>query len=149
MTTIEKAIKTQFSSEQEKALANILYSGNHIKHLLYNLTRPFQLNSVQYQILLILNEAQGIPLSFETISDRIFEKEAFSQRQFDKLLNKNMIEKIQDDFKDKVLFRVTESGMDMASALESRTRNYLDPLKNRINPQEARMLNHILDKLRG
>jgi DNA-binding MarR family transcriptional regulator len=149
MTTIEKAIKTQFSSEQEEALANILYSGNHIKHLLYNLTRPFQLNSVQYQILLILNEAQGIPLSFETISDRIFEKEAFSQRQFDKLLNKNMIEKIQDDFKDKVLFRVTEKGMDLAAALESRTSNYLDPLKNRINPQEARMLNHILDKLRG
>jgi DNA-binding MarR family transcriptional regulator len=149
MTTIDKAIKTQFNTEQEKALANILYSGNHIKHLLYNLTRPFQLNSVQYQILMILSDAQGIPLSFDTISDRIFEKEAFSHRQFDKLLNKDLIEKIQDDYRDKVLFRVTEGGMNMAADLERRTTNYLDPLKRRINMQEARMLNYILDKLRG
>lgn len=149
MTTIENAIKTQFSNEQDKVLANILYSGNFIKQLLVNLTRPFKLKTIHYHILLVLKEGQGIPLTFDSIKNRLVDAEVLSFKHFEKLEELNLVEKIEDSLRGAFLFRITEQGVIIITELEAKTIDYLDPLKNRLNPQEARTLNYILDKLRG
>lgn len=149
MTTIENAIKTQFSNEQDKALANILYSGNFIKQLLVNLTRPFKLKTIHYHILQILKEGQGIPLTFDSVKNRLIDAELLQMKHFDKLVELELVEKVEDSLRGLYLFRITEKGLVMISEIEKKTIDYLAPLKNRLNPQEARALNYILDKMRG
>jgi hypothetical protein len=149
MTTNENAIKTQFSNEQDKALANILYSGNFIKQLLVNLTRPFNLKTIDYHILQILKEGQGIPLTFESVKNRLIDAKLLQFKHFDKLEELELVEKVEDSLRSLFSFRITEKGLLMISEIEEKTIDYMEPLKNRLNSQEARILNYILDKLRG
>ena len=149
MTTIENAIKTQFSNEQDKALPNILYSGNFIKQLLVKLSRPFKLKTIHYHILQILKEGQGIPLTFDSVKNRLIDAEVLQFKHFDKLVELELVEKVEDSLRGLFLFRITENGLVMIAEIEDKTIDYLEPLKNRLNTQEARTLNYLLDKLRG
>ena len=149
MTKIENAIKTQFSNEQDKALANILYSGNFINKLLVKLTRPFKLKTIHYHILQILKEGQGIPLSVESIKYRLIDADSLQLKNFEKLEELALIEKVEDQLRNLILYRITKKGLVMISEIEEKTLSYFEPLKNRLNPHEARTLNYILDKLRG
>ena len=101
----------------------------------------------QYNILRILRGA-GKPLSTLQIRQRMLDKMSDTSRIVDRLLKKELVEKVVCK-NDRRLVDVTisEKGLLLLQKLDNHTHE-LDSHLTSISEDEARTINHLLDKLR-
>lgn len=149
MTQFESLLNIHFASEQERALMHIMCSGTQIFDEMESLTKKFKLKVVHFHILLVLKEGQGIPLNLRTIKARIVDKREVDDKHFDKLVEMGYIEKKIISVEEPAQFRITQKGLDIMKLIEERNASHFERIKSRLNPQEARTLNYILQKMLG
>ena len=101
----------------------------------------------QFNILRILRGA-GQPISTLQIRQRMLDKMSDTSRIVDRLLKKELVKKVVCK-NDRRLVDVTISdrGLSLLDSLDSFNHEMDEHLKN-ISQEEAKMLNHLLDKLR-
>lgn len=128
---------------------HIMCSGTQIFQEMEGLTMKFKLKVVHFHILLVLKEGQGIPLNLNTIKARIIDKREVEDKHFDKLEELGYIEKKENDPGHPAFYRITTKGLDIMKLIEERNASHFERMKNRLNPQEARTLNYILQKMIG
>lgn len=147
--SIEKDInQSRFNSEYHKMSVNLIYTYNWAMERAKRFFEKADLTMQQYNILRILRGA-GKPLSTLQIRQRMLDKMSDSSRIVDRLLKKELVEKVICK-NDRRLVDVTisEKGISLLNSLDSHTHE-LDSHLTSLSEDEARTLNHLLDKLRN
>ena len=102
----------------------------------------------QYNILRILR-GSVLPLSTLQIRERMLDKMSDTSRLVERLIKKELVEK-ETSHIDKRLVDVTISkkGLDLLQRLDEKSEE-LDQIVNKLTPEEAGILNSLLDKMRN
>ena len=146
--SIEKDInQSSFRNEYQKGIINLIYTYNWMNEKMKKVFDKEDVTAQQYNILRILRGA-GKPISTLQIRERMLDKMSDTSRIVDRLLKKDLVEKVVCK-NDRRLVDVTISkkGIDLLQQLDSHTHE-LDSHLTSISEEEARTINHLLDKLR-
>ena len=147
--TLEKDINQQvFRSEYQKSMINLIFTFNWMNEKLNHYFEPFEITQQQFNILRILRGAAK-PLSTLQIRQRMLDKMSDTSRIVDRLMKKDLVKKVVCKT-DRRLVDVTisDKGLSLLETLDS----YNDELDNQLkglSEEEAKTLNHLLDKLRN
>lgn len=145
MGDISKDINSSFVNNKVKALINILYTANWITNHQNMFFKPYGISPQQYNILRILNGANG-SLKVQTIKERMIDRSPNATRLMDKLCAKRLIERIPCPEDRRVVhIEITEAGKKL---LQSISDNFNDELVKNITQDEAQHLSDLLDKMR-
>lgn len=146
---LEDEIKqSKFSSEYQKFILNIMFSGVwlHAQHA--QLLRPFDISVQQLNVLRILRGQNGKAITIGRIQERMFDKMSNASRLVTKLLDKQLISRnsCKED-KRQAEILIAEKGIKLLEQLDKILKNH-ELSFNHLNETEAKELNRLLDKLR-
>ena len=146
--SLEKDIQqTRFLSEYQKTRVNLIFTYNWLMEGLRRFFERGDLTPQQYNILRILRGA-GKPISTLQIRQRMLDKMSDTSRIVDRLVKKELVKK-EPSAEDRRLVDITisEKGMALLSTLDTMMAE-MDAQMNGLTEEEAKTLNHLLDKLR-
>ena len=147
---IEKEIKQvkPFSSEYQKATANLIFTHNWLSLQMKSFFKPHGITLQQYNVLRILRGAKK-PLSTSCIRERMIEKMADTSRLVERLSAKGWVKR-EASAEDKRLvdITITPEGMEYILQLEG-INAHVEKIYENLTTEEASKLNKILDKLRN
>lgn len=149
---LEEAIKQTkgFKDEWQKALLNIIYTGNWIYgHQTRNL-KPYGISPEQYNILRILKGQHPNPATVNLLKERMLDKMSNASRLVEKLRQKGYVERKEcKEDRRRVDVKITDQGLKVLEAISQQAMIENDILREKINEEEAQTLNTILDKIRS
>lgn len=145
---ISKELNSRFKTVQQKAIVNIRHTSNWMSHQQNTYMAKFDLSMPQFNILRILRGANEA-LSVNTIKERMIEKSPNTTRLMDKLIEKELIERIRCDKDRRVVFvEITQKGLDLLGSIDDEFEHtYL--FSSKLTDAEAQTLSDLLDKLRS
>ena len=145
MADIGKIIQSKFPSEGVKALINIIYTANWINSVHNDRLKPHGITIQQFNILRILRGAEeAIPV--QQVKDRMVERAPNATRLMDKLCDKSLIVRSRCDHDRRVVYvAITKEGRLLLSTIGD---DLSQDIISRLNTEEAKELNRLLDKLR-
>lgn len=146
--SLEKDIQqAKFKSEYQKARINMVFTYNWVMEQSRKFFEKADLTPQQFNILRILRGA-GKPLSTLQIRQRMLDKMSDTSRIVDRLVKKDLVEKVICKT-DRRLVDVTisDKGLQLLQMLDHLD-NEMDQQLNGLSTEEAKTLNHLLDKLR-
>ncbi|MEP6845051.1 MAG: MarR family transcriptional regulator [Panacibacter sp.] len=147
---IEEAIrqKRPFRNEHHKVMVNLLYSNNWLEEKSREFLKQKNISLQQYNILRILRGAKR-PLSTMQIRERMIDRMSDTSRIIARMLVKEIVEKkLNDNDKRLVDITITKKGLQMLEELDSKNHD-LDAIVENLSGDEAKMLNDLLEKMRG
>jgi DNA-binding MarR family transcriptional regulator len=146
--SIEKDIQqTKFRNEYQKTVVNIIYTYNWITEKNKQIFERGDVTPQQYNILRILRGA-GKPLSTLQIRQRMLDKMSDTSRIVDRLVKKQLVQKVICKTDRRLVdVTITDTGLQLLEKLDSYNEE-MDALLGNISEEEAKMLNHLLDKIR-
>ncbi len=145
MGDLAKELNSKFANERIKALVNVLYTASWINAVQNTFFQPFGISPQQYNILRILRGA-GEPLRVQIIKDRMIERSPNATRLMDKLCEKDLIKRIPYEHDRRVVFvEITEKGLQLLTNISD---DFNRDLTHNLTEEEAKQLNHLLDKFR-
>ena len=145
MGDISKDIKTTFPNSKVKALLNIIYTANWISSIQNEFFKPYGISPQQYNILRILRGA-GKAISVQTIKDRMLERSPNATRLMDKLIAKELINRIPCPEDRRVVhIEITKKGLQLLNSIDA---TFKDDLLHNLSNEEASQLSNLLDKIR-
>ena len=111
---IEKEIRQQnkFTSEYEKMIVNILFTGSWLDTLNNSRLKPYGITTQQYNILRILRGQHPSPATINMLIERMLDKNSNASRLVEKLRMKGLVTRSTNP-KDKraVSVLITETGL--------------------------------------
>ena len=145
---IGKAINSKFTDVHQKVAVNIRYTSNWMASIQHTYMSKFGLTMPQFNILRILRGAKK-ELNVNTIKERMVEKSPNTTRLMDKLIQKELIERVRCDSDRRVVYvNITSKGLDLLKKIDvDFEESFL--ISNNLTTQEAESLSQLLDKLRG
>jgi DNA-binding MarR family transcriptional regulator len=145
---IEKDIQQQsFRNEYQKAAVNIIFSAGWLNERIKSLLETEDITSQQYNILRILRGSKT-PLSTLQIRERMLDKMSDTSRIVERLQKKGLVEKkVCPADKRLVDIVISKKGLSLLEKLDRRN-SELDDLLKSLTPEEAKILNGLLDKMR-
>ena len=145
---IEHDIQSRFRSEHHKIMVNLIYTYNWAMEKSKRFFEKADLTPQQFNILRILR-GSGKPLSTMQIRQRMLDKMSDTSRIVDRLLKKELVSKVVSS-NDRRLVDITisEKGTKLLQELDHYN-DEMDALLSGVNEDEAKTLNHLLDKLRS
>lgn len=146
---IEKDIQqTRFTSDRQKAMANLLYTYGWVLERIKNFVAREDITPQQFNILRILRGSFPDPLSTLQIRSRMIDKMSDTSRIVDRLVLKGLVKKSTCPA-DKRLVDViiTEKGQELLQKLDAEAAR-MERIMEGLTETEAEMLNALLDKLR-
>jgi DNA-binding MarR family transcriptional regulator len=146
---IEKDIQQHvFRNEYQKAAVNIIFSAGWINEKVKAFFEPEDITSQQYNILRILRGSKH-PMSTLQIRERMLDKMSDTSRIVERLLKKGLVEKkVCTTDKRLVDVMISKKGLVILDKLDKKNPE-LDAMLQALTPEEAKMLNDLLDKIRG
>jgi len=145
MGNLSEDIQSTFPSERIKALINIKYTANHLDNIANEVLKPHNITIQQYNILRILRGAKQA-IKVQSIKDRMIEKSPNATRLMDKLCVKKLISRERCEYDRRIVFvKITELGLNL---LKNVNLNEYEKYMHKITIEEAKTLNHLLDKIR-
>lgn len=148
--TLEEEIKQKkFRSEYHKLAIHLLFTGNWLDSHYNRIYKPFGISLQQYNILRILRGQKETPVTLGIILERMLDKNSNASRLVDKLKNKKLVER-KENKKDRrqVDIIITEKGLQLLKEMDPIVEN-TEKIFNKLSEEEAKTLNHLLDKLRS
>lgn len=148
-STLEQAIQQpHFRSEFQKVAINVFYTSSWLSNKHRDLFKRFDITTQQFNILRILRGQKGKPLSVNALIERMIEPNSNASRLVDKLVDKKFVERaICPNDRRQVEVRILEDGLVFLSQVDPHI-EALDGQFANLTLEEAKLLNHLLDKLR-
>jgi DNA-binding MarR family transcriptional regulator len=129
-------------------MVNLIYTYNWAMEKSKRFFEKADLTPQQFNILRILR-GSGKPLSTMQIRQRMLDKMSDTSRIVDRLLKKELVSKvICPNDRRLVDITISEKGMKLLKELDHYN-DEMDALLSAVNEEEAKTLNHLLDKLRS
>ena len=147
--SIEEAIKQKtFKTEQEKALINILYTGNFLTLRQGQVFKAYGLTHQQYNVLRILRGRKGEPASVKLLIERMLDKSSNVSRLVDKLVQKKLAtrEFCESDRRQVDIF-ITKEGLDLLDLITKEQPSPAEMLRG-LSEKQLEDLNTTLDLIR-
>ncbi len=137
-----------FRNEYQKAFINIIYSSNWASEKMNELFSTKDITSQQFNILRILRGAKE-PLSTLQIRQRMLDKMSDTSRIVDRLIKKGLVIKnVCKADRRLVDISICENGMKLLENMDAEIIALEDSF-TKLNEEELKQLNFLLDKLRG
>jgi DNA-binding MarR family transcriptional regulator len=148
-TTIDKAIKSKFKSEQQRMVVNLLYTANWLKNIHADLLQPFDISPQQYNILRILR-GNGDWMTMNTVKERMIDKSPNTTRLVDKLVSKKYVDRKRCEEDRRVVYaKITNKGLKLMTELDDKSMKPFEKIADKISNKDAAHVSVDLDKLRG
>ena len=146
MGDLAKDINSSFPNEKVKALINIKYTANWLDNIGVALLKPYKISEQQYNILRILRGA-GKSITVKTVRERMIQNSPNATRLMDKLCDKKLINRTRCENDRRVVYvEISKTGLELLVKVDFKE---LDKKMDLITDKEVKLLNDILDKLRG
>ncbi|MCH4824137.1 MarR family transcriptional regulator [Gramella lutea] len=147
---IEELLKTKEMPEAKKLVLNIIVTANYLSEKLAEILKPFEISSQQFNVLRILRGQKGKPANLSTIQERMVTKMSNTTRLVDKLVEKNLCERIVcPSNRRKVEIRITFKGLELLRKLDPLVEDHEQGIASKINEKEILLLNTQLNELRN
>lgn len=145
---IGEIIQSKFQSSFQKAVVNLRYTANFLGNIQNNFMAKYDLSIAQFNILRILRGAKGA-ISVNTIKERMVERSPNTTRLMDKLIEKNLIERVRCDNDRRVVYvEITKGGLEILARIDADPDLRLNACGS-LTEEEADQLSNLLDKMRG
>lgn len=147
--SIEKDIQqSKFRNEYHKTVVNLIFTYNWITEKTKQFFDKGDITSQQYNILRILRGA-GKPLSTLQIRQRMLDKMSDTSRIVDRLVKKELVQKVICKTDRRLVdVTITDQGLQLLDKLDSYNEQ-MDAMLGNLSEEDAKMLNHLLDKIRS
>ena len=147
---LEDEIKqSKFKSEQRKALLNVIYTASWINSIHVRILKKHSISPQQFNLLRILRGQHPKPATVNLLIERMLDKMSNASRLVDKLVAKKLVERTQcENDRRAVDVLITKKGLSLLSVLDKEEK-YLKEAYSGLSESEAKVLNRILDKMRG
>jgi DNA-binding MarR family transcriptional regulator len=149
MNLEENIRQGKFESEHHKAATNILFTSSWLYNLNARRLKPHDITPEQFNVLRILRGSHPKALRIADISNRMIDRNSNATRLVDKLCKKGLTSRtICKSNRRQVDIHVTKKGLAVLSEIDKGTKAW-DKMLKTISGDEAKVLNRVLDKLRG
>ncbi len=147
---LEQEIKQpKFQDEWQKALLNILYTGNWLTDNFMVISKKYAINDQHYNILRILRGKHPKCMCPSEIKEVLVNKRGDLTRLLDKLVKMELVDRnINAENRRMVDVIITKKGLNLLAEMDPDV-NQVENIKNHISEEEAKALNDILDRIRG
>jgi len=147
---LEKDIKQQhFTSENQKLIINLVFTNNWLTEKIRDFLSAEDITLQQFNILRILRGSDPQPLSTLVIRERMLDKMSDTSRIVDRLLLKGLVDKKTcPSDKRLVDISITEEGKKVLAKIDQNEKEMMAVIAN-LNEEEMKILNGLLDKMRG
>lgn len=147
---LEKDIKQQhFTSENQKLIINLVFTNNWLTEKIRDFLSAEDITLQQFNILRILRGSDPQPLSTLVIRERMLDKMSDTSRIVDRLLLKGLVDKKPcPSDKRLVDISITEEGKKVLAKIDQNEKEMMAVIAN-LNEEEMKILNGLLDKMRG
>lgn len=146
---LEEELKQgKFKSAYQKAILNILFTGNWLDSDAAKRLKPFGISAQQYNVLRILKGQGENSISVNDIMSRMIDKMSNASRLVEKLRTKELIERVTCEHdRRQVDVRITKKGLKLLEKADLEM-NFLGEIESKISEKEATVLSQILEKIR-
>lgn len=147
---LEEELKQRkpFKDQRSKLVVNTIYTGLWFNGMLIDVLKKFNINDQHYNILRILRGRYPEPALTMEIKEVLVNKRGDLTRQLEKLVKLGLIDReINEACKTQIFSYITQKGLDTLNEIH-KIHDYTDKYKH-ITEEEAKIVNDILDKLRG
>ena len=146
--SLEKDIhQPKFKSEYQKVRVNLIFTYNWVMEQSRKFFDKADLTPQQFNILRILRGA-GKPISTLQIRQRMLDKMSDTSRIVDRLIKKEHVEKVTCKSDRRLVdVSISDKGLQLLESLDFLNAQ-MDADLNGLSIEEAKNLNHLLDKLR-
>lgn len=136
-------------SEQQRLRNNLFLTSGWIRSEIKVFLDQFEITQQQFNILRILRENEGDPLSTNDLCEQMIDKMSDTSRIVDRLVSKQLVTKkpCPHDGR-KVQVFITREGLYLLSTILTKIKN-LDDVFGSISHTEITQLNDLLEKLRS
>jgi DNA-binding MarR family transcriptional regulator len=150
MARIEDEIKqSKFRSEGQKLIINLIYTYNQISGQMATLLQPHGLTMQQYNILRILKGQYPNPSTNNLVKDRMLDRNSDVTRLIDRMIRNGLVTRTScEKDRRRVDILITQQGLDVLDAIQAQETD-LDVIALRLPEEEQRVMNDMLDRLRG
>lgn len=147
MAPIDKELQSKFQSDQQKAMLNVVFTGNWLLHRHAVFLKPYGLSPQQYNILRILRGSSS-RMTMNDIKCRMLDRTPNVTRLSDKLVEKNLVDRVRcDDDRRVVYLEINAIGLNFLKDLDAKWM-LTDLPERKLSDEEANQLSGLLDKLR-
>lgn len=145
----EEIKQSSFKNAKEKAIINILYTGNWLRDRSEGVLKPKGINEQHFNILRILRGQYPHTICPSEIKEVLINKRGDLTRLLDKLVNMELVARdINPDNRRMINLKITDSGLSLLSDLDPEF-EALSNRNNSLSPEESEQLSNLLDKMRG
>jgi DNA-binding MarR family transcriptional regulator len=138
-----------FRNIYHKAAINLIFTFNWLYNLQSEIFKPFNLTIQQFNILRILRGQYPKPATIKLLKERMLDKMSDASRIVEKLRAKGLVERqICSEDRRTVDVLISEKGLNLLANLDEKN-DELDKILSHLNVEELKILNGLLDKLRG
>lgn len=147
---IEEEIKqSNFKNEYHKLVINLKFTAGWLSGLHNRIFKLHGISSQQFNVLRILRGQYPKPSSLILIRERMLDKESNASRLIDKLEVSGFTKRVQcPNDRRQVDITITQKGIDLLEKINPETER-LTLSRINLSIEEAKILNRLLDKLRG
>jgi len=147
---LEAEIKQKkFRNEYHKLAVNIIYSCSWLQNYHKMIFDKFDLTSNQFNILRILRGQYPEPASINLLKERMLDRMSDASRLVDRLVKKELVERTHSkEDRRKVNVIITKKGLALLKEID-KLNDEFDSIFKHINKKEAKIINDLLDKMRG
>ena len=145
----EELKQTRFKDEYQRAMLNIIFTGNWLEVGASHVLKQYDLSSQQFNVLRILRGSAPKPLNLLDIQERMMDRMSNATRLVEKLRQKGLLTRQQcDSNRRKVEIEITDKGQALLKELDPIMEKNHKELTKKLTKEEAATLNELLDKLR-
>lgn len=147
---IEDEIKQKsFKSDFQKLAVNLMFTHGWLMSSNREFLQDYDITIAQYNILRILRGQHPNPISINLLKERMLDKMSDTSRLVERLRAKGFLDrKMCENDRRRSDVKITEKGLELLKMLDHIDQES-ERLFSTLNKQEARLLNDLLDKLRG
>jgi len=148
--SINKEIKQDsFSSEQQRLIMNLVFTGNALRADSNRMFKKHDLTNQQFNVLRILRGRKGCAITVKDIESRMLDKSSNVSRLIDKLLKKEYVERVACcNDRRRVDIKITIQGLSFLSSVDDEVLAIEKKYISAVSVEEAILMNTLLDKLR-
>jgi len=147
---IEETIKSKKIPLDAKTIINVMVTFKALEESFYGMMKPFAITSQQFNVLRILRGQKGNPANLSTIQERMIDKKSNTTRLIDKLITKGYVKRqVCESNRRKIELFITKDGLNLLSKIDPVLEKHNQLLTAKMDDQEMKQLNHLLDKLRN
>ncbi|MEW6194252.1 MAG: MarR family transcriptional regulator [Bacteroidota bacterium] len=147
---LEEEIKQKkFKNEYDKLAVNIIYTHGWLLNNYSSFLKQLGVTASQYNILRILRGQHPNPASINLLKERMIDKMSDASRLVERLKKKELVEReICPSDRRQVDVKITAKGLKLLQDSDNIEEQF-EQLFKEIKPAEAKLLNDLLDRLRG